>query len=502
MTVTPLDSRDDKSLYEQVADHVENWITEGTLQPGDRLPSVRKLREQLSVSISTVLEAYRVLEDRGLIAARPQSGYYVKQQSLEIPPEPSLSTSSRKACFVDTSLGFQVMSDLRDPDLVKLGAAIPAMELLPLTALNRLMGQILRQQSLLAHSYDIPPGCTALRQEVAKRMLNAGCSVSPDQVVTTNGTIEALYLSLRAVTKPGDTVALESPTYYSMLETIKSLHLKALELPTHPRDGLSLPHFERILQQRKIAACMLVSNFSNPLGSCMGDRKKKELVELITQHNVPLIEDDIYGELYFDGTRPKALKAFDTEGLVLYCASVSKTLSPGLRVGWSVPGRFQAQVEQHKLVLNQTTAIAPQLTVAAFLSNGGYDRHLRQLRRAYQDQMNQTLQSICNYFPAETRVTHPNGGHVLWVEMPDNFDSMQLYQEALAQQISIAPGPMFSPSGAYQNCFRLNTGIPWSDRVDEALHTLGYLCKKQLAVNFLQASDHPPSSPSTLPTSD
>jgi DNA-binding transcriptional MocR family regulator len=354
------------------------------------------------------------------------------------------------------------------------------MELLPLAALNRLTGQILRQHQIMAHDYDVPPGCEPLRHEMARRLMDAGCSVTPDQIVTTNGTFEAVFLSLRAVTQPGDTVAIESPTYYGLLEALEILHLKALELPTHPREGISLLHLEAVLQKKQIAACALVSNFSNPLGTCMSDAKKQQLVELLAQYETPLIEDDVYGDLHFLGTRPKALKAFDRHGLVLYCASCSKTLSPGLRVGWVVAGRYQAKVEQLKWVINQTTAIAPQLTIAAFLANGGYDRHLRQLRRAYQSQILRMTQAICDYFPAETRVTRPQGGHVLWLELPEEFDSLLLYETALQHHISIAPGVIFSPSGGYNNCFRLNAGLPWSDQIDRAMQTLGGLIRRQM----------------------
>jgi DNA-binding transcriptional MocR family regulator len=480
MKVQMIDASATNNLYEQVADRICDLIREGTLRPGDRLPSVRRLHEQLSVSISTVLEAYRLLEDRGLISARPQSGYYVKQTLSSAPEEPNQSKPPKKASAIDNSLAFQIIRHINQSETLNLGAAVPSMEVLPLDALNRLMGQVLRNQPLIAHSYDVPPGCEPLRHEVARRLMDAGCSIAPDEIVTTNGTFEAVYLSLKAVTKPGDTVAIESPTYYGLLEAMEILHLKALELPTHPRDGVSLLHLETALQKKQIATVALVSNFSNPLGSCMNDAKKKELVELMTRYDVPLIEDDIYGDLYFEGSRPKALKAFDRTGIILYCASHSKTLSPGLRVGWSVAGRYQSQVEQLKWVINQTTAIAPQLTIAAFLANGGYDRHLRHLRRAYQSQAALMTQAICEFFPPETRVTRPTGGHVLWVELPPAFDSLQLYREAVEQHISIAPGVMFSPSGSYGNCFRLNSGLPWSERVEQAMQTLGRLTKAQL----------------------
>jgi DNA-binding transcriptional MocR family regulator len=462
-----------KNLYERVADRIQGSIEQGTLQPGDRLPSVRTLREQMSVSISTVLEAYRLLEDRGAIEARPQSGYFVKSTFLNAPDEPNQSTPPESACAVDASLAFQVSSAIRDPKKVKLGSALPNVELMPLTALNRLMGQVLRRNPILAHAYDTPPGCFELRHEIARRLIDAGCSLAPEQLLVTNGTTEAIHLSLRAVTQPGDTVAIESPTYYGLLESLSSLHLQALELPTHPRDGISLPHLEAALKQQQVAACAIVSNFSNPLGSCMSEQKKQQLVDLCEAYQCPLIEDDIYGDLYFSGKRPKALKAFDRSGLVLYCASYSKTLSPGLRVGWAAPGRYQAKVERLKLVTNQATAVAPQLTLAAFLANGGYDRHLRKLRRAYQGQVMRMTQTIREEFPPQTRVTRPTGGHVLWVELPVGFDAMRLYHEASDRNISIAPGVLFSPSGSYNNCFRLNCGVPWSEEIAEAMKILG-----------------------------
>ncbi len=487
MPLSTLSLAPNQVLYEQVADRLQQLITEGMLQPGDRLPSVRKLRSQLAVSTSTVMEAYRLLEDRGLIVVRPQSGYYVKQTTLQLPQEPAPSAPPRQATDIDISLAFEVLNRMRDPGLIQLGAALPDLELLPLAQLNRLMGKVLREQPALAHTYGTIQGSRRLRSEFAKRMLDAGCSVSPDQMVITNGATEAIYLCLQALTQPGDTVAVESPTYFATLEAMKCLGLKALTLPTHPRDGISLPHLEEALQTDEVKVVLLVSNFSNPLGSCMDDAKKKRLVDLLNRYDRPLIDDDVYGEIYFAGHRPKAIKAFDSENRVLYCASVSKTLSPGLRVGWCAGGRYHPDIARLKSIVNQNTAMAPQLTVAAFLANGGYDRHLRHLRRAYHEQMLRMQQAVRAYFPAETCMTRPTGGHVLWLEMPEGFDSIRLYQEALGQGVAIAPGVMFSASGqGYGNCFRLNTAVPWSDPVDAAMQTLGKLAKKQLAENFLR----------------
>ncbi len=480
MQIQPLEHDKDINLYEQVALRISRLISEGTLQPGDRLPSVRSLHKQMEVSISTVVEAYRLLEDQGLIAVRPQSGYFVKSNPHTFPQEPNPSTPPKHASDVDTSLAFKVNTDIRDPHKIKLGAAVPAVELMPLAALDKLMGQVIRRSPILNHSYDVPPGQFELRHQVARRLMTAGCSLTPEELVITNGTTEAVYLALRAVSQPGDTIVMESPTSYGLLQALASLHLRALELPTHPRDGLSLPDLEAVLQQEKIAACLTVANFSNPLGTCPSDQHKQQLVKLLERYQVPLIEDDIYGDLNFQGDRPKAIKAFDRQGLVLYCSSYSKTLSPGLRVGWVAPGRYQSQIEQLKLFTNHATAVAPQLTLAAFLANGGYERHLRKLRRAYYEQMMRMHQAICDYFPSCTKVTRPQGSHMLWIEMPEQFDSMRLYQEAGDRQISIAPGIIFSACGGYNNCFRLNCGLPWTEAIAEAMKTLGELIRTQL----------------------
>jgi len=488
MRLSPLEPSKDKILYEQVANRLQEQIANGILKPGDRLPSIRKLKQQLSVSFSTVTEAYRLLEDRGLIAARPQSGYYVKATALQQHLEPSLTEPYARVCEIKTSLTFKLFSNLLEPDVIQLGAATPSAEHLPVAQLNRLMAKIMREHPE-AHTYNVPVGCKLLRTELSKRMLDAGCSIHPDHLLITNGAHEAIYLALQSVTEPGDTVAIASPTYFALLETLKALNLKVCALPTHPRDGISLPDLEAALASGKVQACLLVSNFSHPLGTCMEDDAKKQLVELITRYGVPLIEDDVYGELYFEGTRPKAIKAFDTENRVIYCSSVSKTLSPGLRVGWCSGGCHHLKVVYRKSITNRMSAIAPQLAVSAFLANGGYDRHLRHLRRIYHAQMNRMLQAIYDYFPAETCVTHPAGGHVLWIEMPEGFDAIQLYECALQKGISIAPGPIFSASNeCYRSCFALNTTLPWSDAVDRAMQTLGYLVKKQMAVNFLAGS--------------
>ncbi len=463
-------------LYKQVALRIAELIEHGTLRAGERIPSVRELSEQEEVSIATVMQAYRVLESRGLIEARPQSGYYVRAKLWAPPPEPSKSQPTRSATRVSVNdLVMEVLKATHSPGLVGFGAAMPSPQLLPTLQLHRTMASVARRHSSLCNSCDIPPGNLNLRTQIARRAMESGCTLSPDEIVTTCGCQEALNLCLRAVAKPGDTIAIESPTYYGILQIIEALGMKACEIPTFPREGVCLDELVKRLKCCRIKACMFSLNFSNPLGSCMPDVKKARLVKILADRGIPLIEDDLYGNLSHSPHRPTTAKAFDKNGLVLLCDSFTKTLAPGLRVGWTAPGRFRTQVEHLKFISSIGTPTLPQMAIAEFLANGGYDHHLRKLRRFYAEQVPRVTQAITKYFPAGTKVTRPTGGYVLWVELPSQINSLALFRKALAQKISIAPGPIFSAKQKLENFIRLSCGAPWSEAMDHALLKLGQL---------------------------
>lgn len=368
------------------------------MQAGDRIPSVRQLRSQLGVSVSTVLEAYRLLESEGLIEARPQSGYYVRS-SYGLPPEPSISTPDAIATPIGIgSLISEILAAACDPNMVPLGGIGPCPDLLPTLKLNLILAKLARHAGASSNYYDLPPGNEYLRRRIARRSLGWGGSLTTEEIVITCGCMEAINLCLKAVAKPGDAIAVESPMYYGFLQILESLGMKAVEIPTHPRDGISLEALEAAIQTQPIKACLLISNFSNPLGSCILESKKQQLVQMLTQYQIPLIEDDVFGELYFGSSRPKPAKAFDTEGTVLYCSSFSKDLAPGYRVGWTAPGRFKSQIERLKYSSTIANPTLPQLAVAEFLQNGGYDHHLRQLRKTYAAQVQRVSQAVSQFF--------------------------------------------------------------------------------------------------------
>jgi len=468
--------QEDKKQYERVADHVRTLIDSGTLKPGDKIPSVRRMSSQRKVSITTVLEAYHRLEDAGLIKARPQSGYFVHPSVIDAAPEPSQKCSNCVPTEVTVSDRiYEVFSEASNPDFVQFGAATLHPSLLPLKTLGRISARLVRDHSAQAHSYDFPPGNPALRKEIAKRSLDSGCSLAPEEILLTSGGTEAIRLCLEAVTERGDVVGVESPTYYWFLEVIDRLGLKAVEIPTHPKKGIELEPLEELIERGEVDALLLVPTVSNPLGSTMPDQKKKRLAEIATAAKIPLIEDDIWGELSYQPFRPRTIKSFDREGWVLLCSAYSKTLAPGFRMGWTVPGRFYKEVMRRKISSTLSNDALSTMVLSEFLSTGGCDRYLRRIRRQLEDQVRRFSAAILESFPEGTRISRPSGGCLLWVELPEGVNARLLHDRAAQREISIIPGDIFSPTGRYTNFTRINCGQEWSARVEVGLETLGRL---------------------------
>lgn len=468
-------------LYLKIAQLIENQIRGGVLRVGDKIPSIRLMSRQQKVSISTTLQAYILLETRGYVEARNKSGFYVRVPLAEQIPEPEFQTSNPRPAEVGVGeVLTRVMRAVGDHTKVPLGAACPSPSLIPYHKLNRIIRRITQRDPLHSSYYQFPPGSELLRRQIARRSLDFGCSFSAQDIVVTCGALEALNLSLRAVARPGDVVAIEGPTYFGVLQTIESLGMKALEIPTHPRTGMNLEVLDSSIKKHRVKACIVMTNCHNPLGYVLEDEKKKALVELTARHQVPLIEDDLYGDFTFDLRRPKVAKAFDRAGLVLLCSSFSKCLAPGFRVGWVEAGRFRAEVERLKFLSTIATPSLPQLAIAEFLSSAGYDRYLRRLRMAFNEQVQAVSQAIARYFPSGTRLTRPAGGYILWVELPKKVNALTLFRRALAQGITILPGPLFSAAGHFTSHIRISCGYPWSHDLDRALVTLGMLCEKAL----------------------
>jgi DNA-binding transcriptional MocR family regulator len=464
------------TLYGRVAESLAREIRDGLYAPGDRLPSIRELTRRLGVSSSTVVEAYGQLLDRGVVESRPQSGFFVRTPNDDGPAPPAMSRPRIAPTVVSVGeIAMDVVHAASDPRLVALGSASPNLELPAPRAVQRLHGAAVRRAGVRALGYDAPPGHAELRRQIARRASAAGYESAAGDVVVTGGCQEAIVLCLRAVAAPGDAVAVESPTFYGILHAIRSLGLRALEIPTHPETGVDLESLEMAIEQFRVKACVVTPHASNPLGYVMPDARKQELVSLADAHDVALIENDVYGDLVFGASRPRALKSWDADGRVLLCSSVSKSIAPGLRVGWVVPGRFARQVRHLKLVASMACATWPQATVAEYFAGGDFDRHLRVARTDYRRSRDRLLEGVARHFPAGTKATRAGGGFVAWIELPRTVDATDLYRRALAAGISIAPGTLFSAREKYRHFIRVNFARGADGAVVRAVEMLGEL---------------------------
>lgn len=467
----------DDFLYRHVAAQLADAMTAGALPAGERLPSVRRLCRERGLSLATALAAYRWLEAEGFIEARPRSGYFVRARTVPLSslPAPQRKPHAQLVGVIARNQAFVAAQNR--PGIVPLGYATPAAELFPAETLRRLLNQAsARDPEMLTRYPQNARGLPALQAAVARRLALAGVAVGPEEIVITHGCTEALNLALGAVTRPGDTVLLEAPTYYGLLQLLESRGLRALEIPGDPFSGPSLEVIDAATRTPgRIRAALLIPNFANPTGSLMPAERKAELARLLGERGIPLIEDDVYGDMGHDGERPPLVKHWDREDLHIACGSFSKCLSPGLRVGWIVAGRHRPQVEGLKFEHSGATTVLLQAALAGYLDSGGYDRHLTRLRTRFRRQIARTAQLVAQHFPVGTRLASPRGGFVLWVELPPGCDADRLAELALQQGIGIAPGSLFSLDGRFRHCLRLNCGQPLTDQIVQAIARLGEL---------------------------
>lgn len=460
--------------YEQLAQDIESLISAGTLRPGDRLPSVRESVASRGVSPSTVFEAYYLLESRGVVEARPRAGYFVAERVAPRGREPQLTQPSsglRDVAINDLIL--DVLGSVRHRDVVPLGSAFPSPDLFPLERLARGMGAEMRRMQAREVLENLSPGSEELRRQIALRYVATGTLANTEEIVVTSGAMEALNLCLQAVTRPGDVVAIEAPAFYGCLQALERLQLKAVEVATHPRFGVQVDALAAVLEKHPVKACWFMPNFQNPMGATMPLEQKKALVELLSRRKVALIEDDVYAELYFGVRRPVPAKSFDGEGWVMHCSSFSKSLAPGYRIGWAAAGRFAAHVERLKLSSTLSVAVPSQMAVLHFLQHGAFDKHLRGLRSVLLAQQQKAVRLVTKHFPPGTRVTQPEGGYFLWAELPESVDALQLHRLALSQNISVAPGHLFSADHRFRHHVRINYGHPDPQQLEPAIKTIG-----------------------------
>ena len=478
-------------LYRQLCERITALIHSGALRRGDKLASVREMARQQGMAQSTVLQAYRALEDRRLIEARPRSGYFVSVSAPSAPKAlrrapalavPRITQPPADSRAVEVSrLVEQVMGAAVDERFISFGAACPSEDLFPRERLRKAMSRAMQLHGDSLSRYPFAPGLRPLREVIARRALGMGCTLDPDKLVVTNGCLESISLCLQAVTRPGDVVALESPAYFGLLQILESLGLRALEIPTHPRTGMSVPALQLALDTQPVKAVLVVPTLSNPLGSVMPATARRDMARLMRERDLPLIEDALYNDLCPRAEGRRAIKSFDTTGHVLLCSSYSKTVAPGLRLGWAEAGRWSARVQRLKSTLSGGHTELLEWAMAEVLDQVQHEPMLRQLRASVAERMAQARKLIAHSFPTGTRMTCPEGGYILWLELPEGLSGLALYEAALAERICIAPGAMFSSTQRYDHCIRLGLGKGWGPAEQQALQRVGELATALLA---------------------
>ena len=471
-----LDKSSSEFLYQQVIDFIDRQIENGALRAGDKLPSLRKLSRQFDISVPTVKQAYIELERQGCISARPQSGYYLKaKQARTLLPMRAKWACCQPVEVSCRSLIEQVHDAVHLPDTVALGISNPVNAHPPDKALARLMRSVFSRVAEKAVSYGPLNGDAKLRLTLALRYQELGVDVNHQDMVITSGAQEALSIALQCVAKRGDIIAVESPCFFGLIELIESLGMKALEVYTCTEEGVCVSELAKVLDQHNVTACLFSTAINNPLGSLMTNEQRQALVKLLESRDIPLIEDDVYSDIYFTETRPVPAQLYSEKGLVMTCSSFSKTAAPGYRIGWLIPGKFEETAKRIKRAQSCSTAMLQQWTLTDYLLSGEYDRHLQVLRKTLRYNLERMRELVAEHFPHEVCISKPQGGSVLWIRCRSHVDTSKIFSKAIEQGVSFAPGEIFSPSGQYKNYMRLSFGIKWSDKIDHALATLGKL---------------------------
>lgn len=459
--------------YQHLAALLMQRIEQGLYQSGERLPSVRTLSSEHGVSISTVQQAYHLLEEKQLIAPQARSGYFVSSRRAA-PPVPAITRPVQRPVEITQWESVLELLNVREGEnVIKLGSGIPDLQQPTLKPLWKIFSRMGNQQDMQMLDYDSLYGVLELREQVARLTIDSGCHLTPEEIVITTGCQEALSVAIRAICQPGDIVAVESPAFYGTMQTLRGFGIKAIEIPTDSCTGISLEALELAFDQWPVKAVLVVPVCNNPLGFTMPDSRKRALLALAQRFDAAIIEDDVYGELSYDYPRPITIKSLDDDGRVLLCSSFSKTLSPGLRVGWVAPGRYLDRVLHMKYIVTGSTAKQPQMAVAEFIRQGFYSVHLRRMRQQYQKNLQAFTLSLRRHFPCGICVTRPQGGYLVWIELPEALDTVRLNRKLKESHIQIAVGSLFSASGKYRNCLRLNYAQPFTDKTENALKILG-----------------------------
>ena len=452
--------------YQQVIAYIQKRIEAGTLKPNDKLPSVRALSDLTGFSMVTVHHAYSLLESDGVITARPRAGFFVSSGTTSInsfaeQPAPAYDTQS--APIPAESLNFKVMASWHNKDLECFGAVYPSGDIFPRRKINQTLRQVLLRDPEKAPEIEAPEGDPLLREIIAKRAAQRGIIVRPRDVLVTGGGLQGLDLCVGALTKPGDTVLVETPSFFPHLDALRRHHLLALEIYSHPKTGIDPDQFRYLLEKNDVAACLLMPVNHYPTGTTYSDEAMKTLVALASARKIPIIENDMFGGLSYSTEFTSSLKSFDTEGYVVQFSSLPGLAPAGFGISWITSERFHNVLLGQKFFTNLFAGDGPLHRAAAeFIANGQYDRPLRGVRNSLANRMQRGCAMLSALLPKDCAISRPTGGFVCWIRGPQGFDAITASRRALLLNISLAPGPMFSPAGSFRNFLSLNFSFDWT----------------------------------------
>ncbi len=447
---------------EQLALSLKHLIETGTWKLHEKLPSLRQQAETSGFSLITVMNAYQELEAQGLIYSKEKLGYFVADNPLQTALAKKVVLNEK---IEINSLVFRYLKSIQSEKIVPLGSAFPNSQLLYSPKLMQTLAQQAKHRISYEQTPSLPPGNYELRKQIAQRYCMQGIPTDPSDIVITSGGLDALNLSLKAMTQMGDYILLQETIFYGAWQAAENLGLKVITIPEHPEHGLDLEAFKKAITSYPIKVCLLMLNSHNPIGFTVNEDIKFELAKLLHEHEIYLIEDDVYEELYYDQKKPLSMKYYDQQNLVLHCSSFSKTLGAGFRVGWVYAGKFSEHIQHVQLMSTISVNSFIQNALADYLTHRHYEKHLKNLRNTLKRLKNQYYQYLIKKLPEDCQVSYYPSGYFLWITLPQHIDSSRIYEKMILNDIGVAPSILFYRKNKKQNHIRINCSFEMNDEM-------------------------------------
>ena len=368
------------------------------------------------------------------------------------------------------------------PDIISFAGGLPAAELFPVEEMMAASKAVLEEHGREALQYSTTEGFPRLREQIAERMLaKNNIHTDKDHILVTSGSQQGLDFSARVFLNPGDVVLLESPSYLGAVNAFKACEPKFIEVPTDD-GGMIMEELEKILATtERVKMIYVIPDFQNPTGRTWDLDRRHKFMEIINRYEIPVIEDNPYGELRFEGEYMPALKSLDTKGLVIYLGTFSKILAPGYRLGWvCADGEILQKYNFLAQAASLQSSTEAQLVVSKFIDMYDLDEHVAAIKECYRKRRDVMIETMEKEFPPEAKFTHPNGGLFTWVELPEYINTNEMAKQCLARNVAYVPGDGFFPDAGHNNCIRLNYSCMPEEKIVQGMTILGEVIKENI----------------------